>query len=86
MARLNEIQKIHETYRKHETDTGSVELQVALLTNKIGELSEHFKNNPKDFSSKRGLMRIVGQRRDFLKYLERKNNAQYKELVKRLDI
>jgi small subunit ribosomal protein S15 len=86
MARLNEIQKIHETYRKHEKDTGSVELQVALLTNKIGELSEHFKNNPKDFSSKRGLMRIVGQRRDFLKYLERKNSAQYKELVKRLDI
>jgi small subunit ribosomal protein S15 len=75
-----------KNYRKHDRDTGSIELQVAMLTEKINDLSEHFKNNSKDFSAKRGLMKLVGRRKEFLKYLERKNAEQYKELVSRLNI
>lgn len=70
----------------HPTDTGSVELQVALLTDDINRLNEHFKVNPHDYGSKRGLLVKVGQRRSFLNYIERKDSSKYKELITRLGI
>jgi small subunit ribosomal protein S15 len=73
-------------YRQHATDTGSVELQIALLTDDINRLNEHFKINPHDFGSKRGLLVKVGRRRSFLQYLERNNNSKYKELIVRLGL
>lgn len=79
--------KVIAEYKMHETDTGSMELQVALLTDDINRLNEHFKINPHDFGSKRGLLKKVGQRRSFLNYIERKNSAaKYKELINRLGI
>lgn len=74
------------SFRQSEKDTGSIELQVALITDRINKLTEHFKVNPKDFGSKRGLLMLVGQRRSFLKYIENKSVAKYKELIERLEL
>jgi small subunit ribosomal protein S15 len=73
-------------YRQHETDSGSIELQIALLTHKINQLNGHLSINPKDFSSQRGLLKLVGQRRSFLAYLQRSNANEYKKLVERLGL
>jgi small subunit ribosomal protein S15 len=75
-----------ETHRRHATDTGSSEVQVALLTERINELSEHFKVHGKDHHSRRGLLRIVSQRRRLLDYLRRSNSAAYQELIQRLGL
>jgi small subunit ribosomal protein S15 len=75
-----------EDYRKHETDTGSTEVQVALLTRRINELSEHFKTHKKDHHSRRGLLRLVSQRRRLLNYLRRTSPDRYRELIKRLGL
>lgn len=72
--------------RRHDTDTGSPEAQVALLTRQIDELSKHLKKHAKDFHSRRGLLQMVADRRTHLKYLERKNEKAYKSLVKKLGI
>jgi small subunit ribosomal protein S15 len=72
--------------RKHDKDTGSVEVQVAQLTQEIKRLTEHFNAFPKDANSKRGLLKKVGQRNRFLKYLQRKNEAVYTQLLERLQI
>lgn len=76
---------IKET-KRHDTDTGSPEAQVTLLTRKIDELSKHLKKNKKDFHSRRGLLQMVADRRKHLKYLERKNEKSYKEIVKKLGL
>ncbi|OQA34422.1 MAG: 30S ribosomal protein S15 [Candidatus Dependentiae bacterium ADurb.Bin331] len=77
---------IIEKFSQHAQDTGSVEVQIALLTEHMNRLTEHFEKNPKDFSSKRGLLKIVNKRRQFLKYLEKSNEEQYKVVTKRLQI
>jgi small subunit ribosomal protein S15 len=73
-------------YRRHATDTGSPEVQIALLTDRIGYLTEHFKVHRKDHHSRRGLLMLVGQRRRLLDYLKRKNFQAYKQVIERLGI
>jgi small subunit ribosomal protein S15 len=72
--------------RRHDSDTGSPEAQVAILTKQIDDLSKHLKKNAKDFHSRRGLLQMVADRRKHLKYLEQKDAKAYKSLVKKLDI
>jgi len=81
-----EAQHIVEAYRRHETDTGSPEVQVALLSDRIGYLTEHFKSHAKDHHSRRGLLKLVGQRRRLLDYLKRRDFERYKSLIERLGI
>ena len=73
-------------YRRHERDTGSPEVQVALLTDRIGYLTEHFKVHQKDHHSRRGLLKLVGQRRRLLDYLKREDFPRYKSVIERLGI
>ena len=74
------------SYRTHEADTGSPEVQVALLSERINYLTEHFKTHVKDHHSRRGLLMLVGQRRRLLDYLKRKDADRYSDLIKRLGI
>jgi small subunit ribosomal protein S15 len=74
------------TYRKHDSDTGSPEVQVALLSERISYLTEHFKTHVKDHHSRRGLLKLVGQRRRLLDYLKRKDADGYSELIRKLGI
>jgi len=73
-------------YRTHDTDTGSPEVQVAILTERINELQDHFKLHKKDHHSRRGLLMLVSQRRRLLDYLRRKDNDRYQTLIKRLSL
>ena len=75
-----------EEYSKKESDTGSPEVQVAILTGRISELQEHFKQHAKDHHSRRGLLRLVSRRRRLLDYLARKDVARYRELIGRLGL
>lgn len=77
--------KIKE-FKINEKDTGSAPVQIALLTDKIISLGDHFKKFPKDFSSRRGLTQMVAQRRKLLDYLQRSNPEEYKALIKKLNI
>lgn len=72
--------------RIHETDTGSPEVQIAILTEKIRNLTEHLKVNPKDFHSRRGLQMMVGKRRNLLNYLMREDINRYRALIEKLGI
>ena len=83
---VNEKKEIVKDFGKNTTDTGSTEVQVALLTKKINELSEHFKIHKKDHHSKRGLLGMINNRRKLLKYLKGKNEEGYKELIKKLGL
>ncbi len=85
---LNVEQKkiIIDEYKQHESDTGSPEVQVAILTKRINDLTEHFKTHTKDYHSRRGLMIMVGQRRRLLDYLKRKDQARYASLIERLGL
>ena len=74
------------SYRTHDGDTGSPEVQVALLSERINYLTEHFKAHSKDHHSRRGLLKLVGQRRRLLDYLKRKDSDRYGELIRRLGI
>ncbi|HEY7790369.1 MAG TPA: 30S ribosomal protein S15 [Vicinamibacterales bacterium] len=78
--------EIIDNYRTHDTDTGSPEVQVALLSERINYLTEHFKTHAKDHHSRRGLLVLVGQRRRLLDYLKRKDAQRYGELIRRLGI
>ena len=78
--------KIINTYRIHASDTGSPEVQIALLSERITYLTEHFKAHGKDHSSRRGLLKIVGKRRRLLDYLKAKDAQRYSDLIKRLAI
>ena len=77
---------IIDDYRVHATDTGSPEVQVALLTKRINDLTEHFKVHGKDYHSRRGLMVMVGQRRRQLDYLKRESRLRYTTLIERLGL
>jgi small subunit ribosomal protein S15 len=78
--------QIIENFKRKEGDTGSPEVQVALLTERITYLTEHFKVHKKDFHSKTGLLKLVGQRRKLLNYLKNKDIQRYRELIERLGI
>jgi small subunit ribosomal protein S15 len=73
-------------YKTHEGDTGSPEVQVALLSERINYLTEHFKTHAKDHHSRRGLLKLVGQRRRLLDYLKSKDSERYADLIRRLGI
>ena len=73
-------------YARFEGDTGSPEVQVAVLTARINELTEHFKANPKDHHSRRGLLKMVGQRRGLLAYLKNKDINRYRALIEKLGL
>ena len=73
-------------HRQHETDTGSPEVQIALLSERIGHLTEHLKNNHKDHHSRRGLLKMVGKRRALLDYLKRKDLDRYRKLIDTLGL
>ena len=79
-------QAIITEYGLKPGDTGSPEVQVAILTARIQELTEHLKENPKDHHSRRGLLKMVGQRRNMLAYLKRKDIARYRSLIERLGL
>ena len=81
-----ERERIIQDYRLHDTDTGSTDVQVALLTHRINELTEHFKTHTKDHHGRRGLLKMVGQRRRLLDYLKRQDADRYKKLIERLGI
>jgi small subunit ribosomal protein S15 len=85
---LNKDQKttIAQTHARHEKDTGSPEVQIALLTNRINQLSSHLKAHKQDQSSRRGLLKLVGQRRKQMRYLASKNPEAYKKLIEQLGI
>ena len=78
--------EIINEYRRDEKDTGSSEVQIALLTERINELTEHLKVHKKDNHSRRGLLKMVGKRRNLLNYLAKKDENAYKELVKKLGL
>ncbi len=73
-------------FRRGEGDTGSPEVQVAILTERINYLTEHFKSHPKDHHSRRGLLKMVGQRRRLLNYLQKCDHDRYKELIQELGL
>jgi small subunit ribosomal protein S15 len=81
-----EKQEIIERYRLHDTDTGSADVQVALLTSRINQLSQHLQRNPKDFNSRRGLLMMIGRRKRLLNYIAKHHPERFRELVKRLNI
>jgi len=78
--------EIAQTFGKDEKDTGSAAVQIALLTERIKELTEHLNVHKKDFSSQRGLRKMVGQRRRLLKYVKRGSLAEYRQLIEKLGI
>ena len=87
MAQTSEVkEKIISEYRTHDTDTGSPEVQVALLTSRITELTEHFKTHTKDHHSRRGLLKMVGRRRRLLDYLKGKDVERYRSTIERLGL
>lgn len=86
MLTAEQKDKIIAKFKTHKNDTGSSEVQIAILTAEIDELSNHLRQHKKDFSSRRGLLRKVAQRRKLLKYLYKDNNKQYEELIKKLKI
>lgn len=77
---------IIKDYRTHDTDTGSPEVQVAILSDRISYLTDHFKTHAKDHHSRRGLLKLVGQRRRLLDYVKSKDTSRYAELIQRLGI
>ena len=79
-------QEIINTYRRDEKDTGSSEVQIALLTERINELTEHLKVHKKDNHSRRGLLKMVGKRRNLLNYLEKNDVEKYREIVEKLNL
>lgn len=75
-----------QEYRRHESDTGSAEVQIALLTERITQLTEHLKSHKKDHGSRRGLLKMVGKRSALLKYLSREDLERYQSTIKRLGL
>jgi small subunit ribosomal protein S15 len=83
---LEKKTEIVEAFRTHDSDTGSPEVQIAILSEKIANLTEHFKFHAKDHHSRRGLLRMVGKRRRLLDYLRDKDPARYKNIIEKLGI
>lgn len=84
--RSEEKLSIIEEFRAHEKDTGSAEVQIALLTKRIDELTEHLKEHKKDHHSRRGLLKMVGKRRRLLNYLKEKDVERYRQLIEKLGL
>jgi small subunit ribosomal protein S15 len=78
--------KVIDDFKTHARDTGSAEVQIAILTERIGILSEHFKSHKKDFHSRRGLLSLVGKRRRLLSYLKKKDVKKYEEVLAKLHL
>ncbi len=83
---MREKTEIINQYKKHDNDTGSSEVQIALLSERISHLTEHFKVHAKDFHSRRGLLKLVGKRRRLLDYLKRTDLEKYRDIIKSLGI
>ncbi|OHD67881.1 MAG: 30S ribosomal protein S15 [Spirochaetes bacterium RBG_16_49_21] len=83
---MDQKREIIEKYKTHDKDTGSPEVQIALLSERISHLTGHFKTHAKDFHSRRGLLKLVGQRRRLLDYLKKKDLERYRGLIKELGI
>jgi|TARA_B100002051_G_C16656639_1_gene596854 small subunit ribosomal protein S15 len=81
-----EKQKLIDTHQVHKTDTGSVEVQVAMLSKRISKLSDHLQGNIHDFSSRQGLLKMIGKRKRLLSYIKDKNVQRYQNLVKKIGI
>ena len=79
-------QELISEYQVHDTDTGSAEVQIAMLTERINRLSQHLKGNQKDFSSRRGLLKLIGQRKSLLSYVQSEDRQKYQALIARLGI
>ncbi len=79
-------QSIINEYKIHENDTGSPEVQIAILTKRINQLTEHLKQHKKDYHSRRGLLKMVGKRRALLNYLKEKDLDRYKNLIEKLEL
>jgi small subunit ribosomal protein S15 len=79
-------EEIVKTFGTNEKDTGKTEVQVALITRRVEELTEHFKRHPKDNNSRRGLLMLVGQRRRLLAYLRKRDLDKYREVIERLNL
>jgi small subunit ribosomal protein S15 len=79
-------ESVRKEYQLHERDSGSSDVQIALLSSRISELTEHLKTHKKDHSSRRGLIMMVSRRRKLLDYLKRKDNDRYQEIIKRLGL
>jgi small subunit ribosomal protein S15 len=86
MINAEKRQKIISDYRTHENDVGSSQIQIALQTERIRELTEHLKQNRKDHSTRRGLLKLVGSRSRHLRYLRRKDPKSYEDILQRLNI
>lgn len=86
MITTEEKAKIIEEYKTHEGDTGSPEVQIAILTHRITTLTEHLKTNKKDHHSRRGLLKMVGHRRNLLGYLQKVDIERYRSIVERLGL
>lgn len=79
-------QELISEYQVHDTDTGSTEVQIAMLTERISRLSEHLRSNQKDHSSRRGLLKLIGQRKRLLGFLQKEDKQKYQNLLTRLGI
>ena len=86
MLEVEKKNEIMGKFRTHEKDTGSPEVQIALLSARIDYLSEHFKSHAKDHHSRRGLLKLVGKRRRLLDYLKKKDVERYRDMIKRLGL
>jgi small subunit ribosomal protein S15 len=86
MLTKNQKVEIVNKFGKNNADTGSTEVQVALLSKRINSLTDHLRSQPKDFSSRRGLLKLVGQRRNFMNYLKNRNSERYTAITKKLEI
>ncbi len=79
-------QELIQTHRRHEVDTGSPEVQIAILTSRISQLTEHLRTHKRDHHSRRGLLKMVGQRRRLLRYLSKKDVERYRAIVEKLGL
>lgn len=86
MSESGEKQDIIQKYKRHDSDSGSPEVQIALLTDRINHLTEHMRTHKKDFASRRGLLQMVGRRNRLLRYLQRTNRQGYQELIASLGL
>ncbi len=86
MLTPQEKEKVIADYKLHEKDTGSAEVQIALLSEEIKQLASHLKNHPKDLHSKKGLLKMVSQRRKLLEYLEKEDIKKYNSIIKKIGL
>ena len=86
MLAREQKQSVMDRYRTHATDTGSPEVQIAVLSERIGQLTEHFKTHQKDHGSRRGLLMMVSKRRRLLNYLKKYDSERYKDVIQKLGI